>query len=403
MMLGLLVSVANGMPFDGCTFYTSRLAPFAWPEPGEEGSGCANYKIEEGACTKTKMVAGAPVSYPGDRVSGRSPEYLIEVTPHFGRSVFAESSDGGALQRQLDRAAEFWKSEKGMSGFSDMLFGGTNRASVRDGEESVLLHARVVRTPFGVTSWAWPQIGVVAAGAPAVPTCFLGLSEHSPAVWSDVPGHAEESLALLFNGMNVCNVPGLAQLNNRIDPPGLRPFEPCSRGVRRSAVRIGNALPDSEVVDAFVNPMLSCAGRHGPLFPRSGWVTTGNDELSNAEKVGYKFASLARDHFTSGPGVEAGDRWQIVWPPAGNLEQARCFVPGAERPLAEISRSVSLPMVPMTDGPGRENGSVVIAVWRKWSKCVEPGVGSSWRGILASTREARVEACKADGALPWED
>lgn len=393
-MMTLLAMTALAMPFDGCTFFKNRLARHSWPEQSLEGGGCANYQIEELACQITRNVGGVPVTYPGDRVSGRYPEYFLEVTPHFGTSIFTSEADGRRLGRQLDGATQFWKSEKNVGQLPDWMLGGTARRPISETENALLWHARALRVPYGVVNWSWPQIGVVATGAAGVPTCFLGISEHSPAVWSDAPLHPETWLAGVFNPLNLCGLPGVAQLNNRIDPPGVRPFEACSRGVRRGAINLGTAMPDSEVADAFINPLLSCAGRFGPLFPRTGWVSDANDDLTNAEKVAYKFASLARDHFISGPGVEAGDRWQIVWPRAGNFEQASCFVPGAERPVAELQRSVHLPQVPFTDGPEGENrSSIVIAVWRSFSKCVEPGQGTAWRSSLQATREARVQAC----------
>lgn len=400
MMVTLLalVSGAAAAPFSGCTFFKQRLANHSWP--GGTDTGCAQFHVQSQACVKFKVVGYTVVTYQGDLVTGRLPEYFIEVTPHFGKSVFTEDPDGAQLSVQLDTATEYWKAQLGIAGAPDQVVAGANESDPTSPGQ--FLFGRAVKVPYGTLTWSQATIGVNAGAAgPAV--CYESLSEYSPEVWSDKEGHAETGIAGIVNAVasDVCMLPGTAIPANLIDPPALDVVEPCAVPATREQILIGMGRPDSEVADIAINPSTMCAGRFGPLLPRTGWVADA-DELTAAQHVAYKTASIGKDHFNAGPGIEMDDRWQMVWPPSLNPLAGQCFIPGVERPLVEMVPLVNMPTVPLTDGPFMRPGPAtegkspyVFAVWRRFTKCVEPGQGAIWQAELAALRSARMAACSA--------
>ncbi len=240
------------------------------------------------------------------------------------------------------------------------------------------------------------------AGGIGPPICFESISEFSPEVWSDKEGHAEAIVAATVNTVasELCMLPGLALTSDVMDPPAPDLVEPCASPASRAQILGGMGRPDSEVADIVLAPTTACMGRLGPLLPRTGWSQ--GDDLTAALTTAYRTASIGKDHFMAGPGVEADDRWQIVWPPAANPLEAQCFRPGIERPLVELLPAVNLPTLPFTDGPGSRPGAAregsspyVIAVWRRFAQCVEPGQGAIWQAELAAARTARQLSCAA--------
>lgn len=407
-MLSMMMTWALAAPFDGCTFHRSRLAQASWP--GGTGRGCADYRVQANGCIKTKVIPPTVVTYQGDLISGRAPEYFIEVTPHFGESVFARGVEGAPLAAQLEAARQYWEAQLNSGWVPKAAQGGVSSESNDPEMASQFWHARVVKVPYALPTWGWPEHHVTNVGPVGPAPCFLALSEFTPHVWADTPNNPESTLAGILNGAlgtSMCNlVPGLAFVSDLTDPP--RPDSPiaaCALPVTKEQVTTNMFVPGSEVSDVIAAPSTMCAGRLGPLFPRSGWTNYG-DELNQAQLAAYRMASIGKDHFLSGPGVEAQDRWQVVWPPAANPLEANCFVPGAERPLVELLPAVSLPLIPATDGPNQQptrggkegSGSYVFAVWRRWTKCVEPGQGAIWEAEMNIVRGLRQAACRANPA-----
>lgn len=93
------------MPINACTNYKPRLISFF--------DSCAEFSAITGrnGCTKTKGVCPACVTYPGDHLQMWLPDYFVEVTPHIGRSVFAENAAGSALNLHLKAAMAWWNKD----------------------------------------------------------------------------------------------------------------------------------------------------------------------------------------------------------------------------------------------------------------------------------------------------
>ena len=382
--------------------------------------GCANFNVQPLACEKSKPTPLGVVTYPGDVVSGRLPAYYIEVTPYQGWSVFAQDPfDGFALKAHLEAAQWHWKSVMaqryaGLSTVVDAIpFSGDGAHNSMPGDNGGMLYGRTIRVPYGAIAWSFASIGV--AGGSVAPVCFDGISEMSPAVWADLPGHGETSMALShavwtgsfcdkeWSGLYAPELPVHSPLGSPWDLDSTRNW--CAFPQTTPLVVAGVWQPTSEAIEPLttLNPRKVCAGRLGPHLPRTGRVNTTN-EWDAANLVAYRIATLSEDHFLSGPGMEPGDRWQLVWPPALSPGAHQCFRPGAVQALELATDGpVVAPELPGTDGPvrpggtlatyARGGGSYVFAVWREFSKCVEPGQGALFTAELALHHPAAVAAC----------
>lgn len=410
-MIGLwIVAEALGAPLHGCTFYKGRMVAESWP--GGLGTGCAHFKVEPASCIKRKVIGGVVVEYPGDVVSGRLPAYFIEVTPQRGFSVFTQDPDGAVLRAQMTAADNYWQSTLSalfpLAGALGALpFAGNGTLEDRAGQNGGTLFARTIKVPYAGLAWAFPSIGV--ASGSVFPTCFSGISEFTPHTWADVPGHGEQALAAAQSPVAavMCNLPtaGIYLPEVLIDSPfdadPLRNI--CAFPTGPVAVGVGVWEPTSEAMEALTDPRKVCAGRLGPHLPRTGVVHT-SSEWDAVNTVAYRMATLAEDHWFSGPGIEPGDRWQLVWPPTASPGGNACFRPGAVRGVEFFTNGpIEIPEIPLTDGPLRPGGTVVayseggsgyvFAVWRRFEKCVEPFQGELFAADLAVLQPVRAGLC----------
>ena len=407
-------------PLHGCTFYKGRLMASSWP--GGLQTGCADFEVRPLSCTKTKVIGPAVVNYPGDVVSGRLPAYFIEVTPSRGFSIFALDADGAVLKVQLAASDAYYEQ------MLSALFPAASLVTelvpfsedgVREdmpGNNGGVLFARSIKVPYAGLAWSFPTIGV--ASGSVFPACFAGISEFSPHTWADVPGHGEQAMAALQAPLAavMCNQPASGLLlpelflDSPFDADALR--APCAFPTLPAAVAAGVWEPTSEAVEAFINPQNVCAGRLGPHLPRTGVVHTSN-EWDAVNVIAYRMATLSEDHWLTGPGLEPGDRWQLVWPPASSPMAHACYRPGEIRPLEALTNGpIEWPELPFTDGPLRPGGATiatygeggsgyVFAVWRRFEKCVEPLQGTLFAADLVGLQPVRASLCSlmngADG------
>lgn len=419
-MATLAVHPAWSAPFSGCTFFEPRLEQASWP--GGEDQGCASFHIESRSCQKYKQLGPVTVTYMGDIVSGWLPAYFIEVTPYFGRSAFAEDWDGAHLQVQLDLATRWWEDvmsgelddaleELGMSmeapeGVSDMLRRGQGEQHYEEGgaELTQTWQARTIEVPYAGLAWNFLSIDVHSGTA--FPECFTGISEYTPNTWADLPNNPERPAALIHSplhglcqgassalmGLDITGA-GLGYLEFRANPPA-----ECAFRVTKNMARAASLSPTSEAMEVFADPRKACMGRLGPLMPRTG-VTALDNPRQAAEQVAFRMASLSGDHWLGGPGIKDGDRWQVVWP--RTLLAPTCFQPGEFKLEELVTGGRSYLGLPATDGPykprtGIEGEStLVIAVWRRFDRCVEPIQGPLFSVELEVSQPLRKNACHA--------
>lgn len=443
MALAGLLSLVVGMegeavasPLHGCTFYKSRLKAQSWP--GGTNTGCANFTVTAGGCQKVKVIFGIPITYRGDLVTGRLPTHFLETTPHLGYSAFTEDLDGVTLKIQLEAAAAYYASVVNLPNVD--LPGGAavqavedalNRAidivnntpgaktgyqHVRDDVPHGYIYARGLTVPYSGLAWNFPSIGV--SGPNVFPTCFASLSEFTPHTWADKPGHPETPLlpAASVASMALCYLPTAGVYGPEVVADEWSPWDEltlplpeCAWPATKPQVAIGLAAPGSRAGEIATDPRKACMGRLGPLLPRTGWIH-GESEWDSSQIAAYRIATIGTDHFLGGPGIEPGDRWQLVWPPVNPLVSPTahtCHRPGAVR-AAEMQTNGPMQFIPgppATDGGYRPSGtssfvvttdggtSHVWAVWRRFSRCLEPLGGLLFKADLAVIQAAREGGC----------
>ncbi len=413
LLLGLGLGSGHAAPLHGCTFHKARLKTASWP--GGLGTGCANLEVKPLSCTKTRTVAGVPVTYLGDVVSGRLPAYFIEVTPYKGFSIFAIDPDGVVLKPQLKSAATYWDTTLSAlsplaAAASTIPFGGQGTQVDAPGNNGGMLFARAIKVPYAGLAWSFPSIGVSSGSV--FPTCFDGISEHTPHTWADVLGHGETAMTALHLPIAtpLCHTDAAGMLLPEVlvGTPWDTPRNICSFPTTPALVSAAVLNPLSEAMEALTNPRKVCAGRLGNHLPRTG-VTHTSSRWDAAQTVAYRFATLAEDHWQSGPGIEPGDRWQLVWPPTASPGGSACFRPGSIR-IEEMwtNGPLAMPALPASDGPIRPGGLLagytqggsnhVFAVWRRFERCVEPGQGALFTADVAALQPAREAVCASMNA-----
>jgi hypothetical protein len=130
-----------------------------------------------------------------------------------------------------------------------------------------------------------------------------------------------------------------------------------------------------------------------------------SNEWDAVQTIAYRMATLSEDHWLTGPGIEGGDRWQLVWPPATSPGAHSCYRPGELRPLEALTNGpLEWPELFGSDGPVRPGGTsvasyaeggsgYVFAVWRRFERCVEPGQGLLFSADISVLQPARVALC----------
>lgn len=335
--------------------------------------GCAEPKHHKSTCTKVKGVCPACITYSGDQGSIYLPEFFIEVTNKWGKSMFDSSP---VLSEHLDLAKEYYESKNMVPGFPS---GFTDNGGLDEESGSYFWHARIISTPYN-ESLIYPYVKVPGSVAPI---CFSGLSEFVFDQW-----HLGESDDYYTNlqkniSMKACMLPGSSALgaSGSIIPDGSSSGFGCAHPVGGSSGRVLNAAPTSDSL----NLTSMCMGELGSLLPRVGRVLS-TDKFRSAISAAWKFSSLTRSlNPMSQGGMRADYKWQMVYPKSS---RTNCFYAGS------ISDHPPAPM----EYRGTENtDTYVFAIWKnRKTSCLEPYVGYNiWKGAVDIEHQAFTAICKA--------
>lgn len=392
---------AVSMPLHACTNYASRLMPFFEP--------CAEFSVARGrnGCTKVKGICPACVTYQGDDLQMWLPDYFVELTPHVGRSVFAESTAGAGLNLHLKGAKAWW--DKTLPSIP-LLANGTGS----ENSHSMSWHARILPVPFGATINTYPPLA--SSKGVGFPTCYTAVSELIPAQWKY--GLADLPFALALSPLIVpmCfatpgivaagqTVAGLASSATSMGSGGEGGMSDipngCARPIYQREAFAKNMMPSSDVW----NPGKLCIGTLGPLLPRVGEIAS-DEPFKTALTVGVKFASITSDFFgdRATGGWDLTDKWQLIYPPSPH---GYCFRPG------QLSQILEVPFGVVEDGVTRVSDNLnmsgakanvkanvyVFAVWRKRNTCQEP-IEPAWTADYKLNRAKNQALCKASSFLP---
>lgn len=388
----LFSSKTYSAPFHGCTFLKERLIASSWP--GGLNTGCAEFNVSPFACTTYKCTAFGCVPYPGAKVSGYLPDYIIEVTPFFGRSAFADvlakDPDGVIMAAQLKAAVATWKIHfPSIPSPPGLAFENGHNETQEDNRQVYhkSLYGRMLPTPYEDVAWKIPgmdpPVGKSFVGAI---TGFAGISEFDPQTWNSGLADPDKKIAtplipaanFACHGILSAAQGALQTAKQVIANLPTENFSPTSTGevialpVTPAAAAYGNLRPDSEALQFMQDPTRMCMGKLGPLLPRTGHTTV-TDIYSASQMAAWRIASLTHDHFSAPFGTHAGgvrwdDKWQILWPPLIPTS-TYCFAPGGLNtpPLTINPAFAALTRLPIRAGID----TLVIGVWRKRSKCVD--------------------------------
>lgn len=390
------------VPLHACTMYSSRLK--------SQFDSCADFSVVNGRsnCTKTKGECPYCVKYPGDHFRMWLPDYLVEVTPHVGRSMFAEATAGAALNLHLKAATAWW--DKTMPSTPLTSSGASSEVS-----HSSFWHVRILPVPFGKEVNTFTPLP--SSRGTGIPTCYSAVSELIPHQWAH--GTVDLSIALAQTALAVpaCLHPlgaGLAatQQAAAAELPSVGNIVSSVSGVDIDGFPSGCARPVAELeakarnfaagADAW-NPAKLCIGTLGPLLSRTGTVAA-DDPFKAALTAGVKFASLSSDFFgdTTTGGWQLSDKWQLIYPPSLHNY---CFRPGQFSQLKELPFGVN------EDGAVRvkdnlnmsgakanvKSNTYVFAVWRRRETCEEPMI---WRASYNINKGKNSAICSASSIFP---
>lgn len=390
------------MPVNGCTSYAPRLLSFF--------DGCAEFSAVTGraGCTKVKGICPACVTYEGDHLQMWLPDFLVEVTQAFGRSMFAEASTGVALNAHL-KAATAWATSS--SGQAPFLSNGVGLNT----SHSSFWHVRVLPVPFGSLANTYPPLST--SKGVGLPTCYSAVSELAYGQWtyglSDMPvaaAIASIAIPVCYTGIGAA-VASLGQTGaavassmTGVGDEGTASGFPSGCALPVPA-KLGLAKNTSPSSDAW-NPAKLCIGTLGGLIPRTGLVPA-DDPFKAALTAGVKFASLTSDHFgdSSTGGWNITDKWQLVYPPSPH---GYCFRPGDFNQAWEVPAGVledpSTRIADNATGTGGRAQVYVFAVWRKRTSCEEPlnvvSAGAAWQADYQLNKAKNLALCSAAQVIP---
>lgn len=397
----LAKAASISMPVNGCTIYKPRLLPYF--------DGCSEFSAVTGraACMKVKGICPACVTYQGDHLQMWLPDAVIEVTPHFGRSVFAESASGVALNAHL-KAATAWATKTSRQ---------VPLASNGDGMDTShasFWHVRLLPLPFGKLATTFPPLS--ASKGVGLPVCYSALSELSPGQWNyglaDLPAAgAMAALAIpgCFSALGAAgvaisqtiasNVASGAGLNESLTA---NPFPSgCALPVPAKLALAKNMNPSS---DAW-NLSKLCIGSLGSLLPRTGLIGA-NDPFKAALIASVKFASVASDYFGDSDigGWRLTDKWQLVYPPSPH---GYCFRPGQVSQALELPFGVTENMTSRVQAnvtASSKSGAYIFLVWRLRDTCQEPlnvvSAGAAWQADYQINKAKNLALCSAVQVVP---
>lgn len=402
LLVGFVISDSAladvSLPLYACTNYSAKfLSTF---------DSCADFSVTRGGnrCYKTKGACPACIVYAGDNLQMWLPDYFVELTPHVGRSLFAESTAGAALKLHLTAAKKWW--DKSFPAVPT-----TSNGRVDDSTQTSVWHARILPVPFGAITNTYPPLA--SSKGAGIPTCYTSLSELIPNQWKYGTADAPYAVALgqklvehcLLNPGTSIAAEAISRLAPKISAPpsvgnvGSDIPNGCARPIFDSEAVLKNITPSSDVW----NPAKMCIGSLGPLVPRVGDVQT-SDPFNGALTAGVKFASLTADFF--GDNVTAGwkvdDKWQLIYPPSPHNG---CFRPGQLGQIAHLPTGV---VEDFSERAKREISGLkadvraqvyVFAVWRKRESCQEPLGSTFWQISYKTNKEKNSNICKTSAKL----
>jgi len=314
----LLYNNAFSAPFHGCTFLKERLIASSWP--GGLGAGCANFGVTYGSCTKYKCTPFGCITYPGTLVTGHLPDYIIEITPFFGRSAFtdllAKDPDGAVMLAQLKSAVLTWKAQYPSPPSPPGISFENGHNETQEDNRQVYhksLYGRMLPTPFEDVAWRFSDMDApVGKSFVGAITGFAGISEFDPQTWNSGIADPDKKIAvpLIPAASLVCHgalsaAQGAIQTSKQIvaNLP-TQSFFPRNTGevialpVTPAAASYANLRPDSEALQFMQDPTRMCMGKLGPLLPRAGHTTV-TDIYSASQIAAWRIASLTHDHFSA--------------------------------------------------------------------------------------------------------
>lgn len=398
-------------PYHACTFLKERLIASSWP--GGLKTGCADFNVTYGACVKYHCSPLGCIAYDGTVVSGYLPDYIIEVTPFFGRSAFAEDIDGIVMAKQLKAAVATWKINFPSipSPLGQSLQNGYDET--REDNAQVYHHSlygRMIATPNEDPIWRISNLDApVGKAIVGSITGFAGIAEFDPQTWNDGLLDPDKKIAVpLLPATNfACHgdmsaaMGALQTAKQVIGNFPIPSFSPTNTGpvialpVTSATAAYGNLRPDSDALSFMRDPTRMCMGKLGPLLPRSGHSLT-SERYSAAQIAAWRIASLTYDHFSAPFGSHAGgvspdDKWQILWPPVVPTS-SYCFAPGGINtpPLTINPAFEALTHVPVRAGLD----TLVIGVWKRRSSCVEPWETATAIAEINASHPVKVAACQ---------
>ena len=416
----LSASSVNAAPFHGCTFLKERLLASSWP--GGLGTGCANFNVTYGACTKYHCTPLGCIAYDGTLVTGFLPDYIIEVTPYFGRSAFTDvlvkDPDGYVMASQLKSAVATWDLQypSPPSPPGTALQNGYDET--QEDNAQVYHHSyfgRMLATPNENLVWKFQNmddpVGKAIVGAI---TGFNGISEFDPQTWNDGLLDPDKKISTpLIPATNLaCHgamsaaqgaIQSAKQVIANLPVPSYNPpssGEVIAMPVNPASASYANLKPDSDALSFMADPTRMCMGKLGPLLPRSGHSTTA-ERYSASQIAAWRIASLTYDHFSAPFGGHAGgimpdDKWQILWPPVVP-SSSYCFAPGGINTPTLTVNPLFEALTHISERAGID--TIVIGVWRKRSRCVEPWETATATAEILGSYEPRVQACQLPNKL----
>lgn len=359
-------------PVNACTFYKP---PFS-----SKFMACAQPKIRRSACWKQDKIV---IKYRGDRSEMYLPDYLIEVTPAFGESLFSNMLP--SMKKHLKHSVSHYNSQNPLKiPFADD--GGKVQTQL-----SWRWHVRLLPVPYGGTTMTYPDVKAGGGGLPTPPYCFTAISEYLFDQWymgfSDMPfaaawaplglpicqGSVASSVySHLVGGVTKAAKSSASEILPTINQlPFKAIFEKaaCAYPAGKKWGLLQNLKPSSDALrfDKLCMVSKNALTSIGNLLPRESEVDA-PDEYTSAVKAAWKFSSLVKDiHPGSLSGIEYEDKWQLVYPKS---TRNNCFRPGSvnDLPFGPVEFRK-----PELTTPRSKAGVYVFAIWKKReTHCQEP-------------------------------
>lgn len=388
------------LPINGCTIYKSRLLSFF--------DACAEFSAvtARGGCMKVKGICPACITYPGDHVQMWLPDFLVEVSTHFGKSLFAEGVSGAGLKAHLEAATKWANS-------TSMQFEKFSDGGAFDTSHSMMWHVRILPVPYGKLATTFPPVS--ASKGVGVPVCYSSLSELDLGQWTYNLADGPAAIALAPIALPKCYTPlgaiatsiGQTVTSNAVAASGFddsistNPFPSSCALPIPTKFALAKTMAGSDTW----NVSKMCIGSLGGLLPRTGNVPADNPYKA-ALVAGVKFASLTSDHFgdSNTGGWQLTDKWQLVYPPTTH---GYCFRPG------QVSQALEIPLGVLEDPTTRiadsaslsvKSGTYVFAVWRRRDACMEPlnavSGGAGWQADYQINKAKNIALCSAAQVIP---